>query len=1506
MKEGMTVTRRLQWLCLLWSALWWAGCGGVEATGPEEQEARSAQAVVAESCKAESLSWTSSPESSACAGPQELQFKCFNWRDTNDSHCPVKEPKTCYEPCEQQVGYDSQSFSVSIPQVYLYSNTVCTCADYQCEYITCYDEPVYGDAYTCEQAAISHASQMDYGVTYEVIRPGTYCIYRLDNIPVYDTVYDDPRCPAYDCSTHLACRHPSFGEAPAGACGNDTGPFYSAPGRSVAQLRTDPQLVQDWNELNVAQVPVEFASATCLTCEQESEPSRKYTCLKTQFERLGSLPLSAENLANLEQKLVHHMKLLLETRADKLTAEQRNHARSLYTSRPSLTSQCGTAWTAPAVSSSCFVPPELTGALTMCNQMRSEHVPAAALPAVFDTCFPFTAQLISRLPPSCSAEDADAYRKAYLELSTALILRDVGNVTTPLGSTDSEDLARSQELRAKLKDIELWFGSARQFLYPASGPDADLLARLNEVFKLFWNRAYLQGEMNKNVSSDAEAEAVRLGVLDHGTRAERQVLRAAFDVPSLCDAPMRGELLLPLMGDALHGIEQRLEEVSLLHDMSCRFQDCTGVRSQSRQLWGLLGSLHDSSLLGNELSAIGLVASDKRLDASWVKTFSFIKDRHDVLQAAINDTLGVGSRWDCSTAHSGYVPASLLSRSPESLRSTAVGFTSLLKTARARVAGYDSNALFVLSDARRLAMGLDAQKQVNINTRLDDSISELEGEIITYQGERLNLVKGLLAMLDNQRNVANLTTRTDLLYEQTIQLGKDLEGLRASHAVDQVRYGDFMKGFELLNVGVADSGREVIKAERTVKVSAQQAAYDGPGGATNLASLVVPDSTGATFKLEAQPGDVVNIQVSGQWSPTCALRQTVGFNGSKVLPVSPNLTPAMTGPEGFAVTSVEDNYYAEGVQTVTSEGTFTNVTGSVKACAGLELAKSLTALTGFFGLANLTASLEACGGFETGHTWSETESETNSHGSEARSSLALARGLRAKRTPFPDQPAGSLLLVRTRHQTGSPPSSIPKADILSVQVVRAPSTSVLVGEASDVYLVVNDMKSSVLCPTVDGSQLTLNVSHLQSEAEASKVVFRAMAAAEKVVRDNASIYVAQGRLLPSQATLLRSAAYQEVYNQCVRDHCASGNNLSSYSESLRNLFETWLAKDIVDIEREVELVNIERQMRALRMELAALEQDYSTAQEQSRLLALEPAWALRNLEGSELRERLRDLNHVMTDYIEPVVTLRHPEVRTGFTSADKAVLNKLVYFDPIRGSLVDLAREAKRVASLVNDKLKHERLVGPTQTINEVIISIPREKGFVSDYHQMDDDTAADIWADIKAGKDPLITLRPEHAYLLGGDSMVLGCTQSAPIINTMAFYLVHESATDYLPVNITTTIAPEMSFTTTPALRQYDFVRMDYLAPSVPLMLGFKEDVVTDLRNYWALPGTQVATGLSPFGTFHLNLLSFRRKYHNKDDGTIGDDNPFSFARELLIAFRVEPRQEAPMSKLPGVPECD
>src|SRR5215471_15782584 len=124
------------------------------------------------------------------------------------------------------------------------------------------------------------------------------------------------------------------------------------------------------------------------------------------------------------------------------------------------------------------------------------------------------------------------------------------------------------------------------------------------------------------------------------------------------------------------------------------------------------------------------------------------------------------------------------------------------------------------------------------------------------------------------------------------------------------------------------------------------------------------------------------------------------LDGSSVRVTLPSSsTPIYTGPEGYSLTRQADGFAAENNQTITSSGTFRNVTHDRKACAGGGLVISFGISIGF-------GSAEACTTWSNGSTWSHTTNDSDTDGSERRSTFSYATGIRSDITPLTQEPVG--------------------------------------------------------------------------------------------------------------------------------------------------------------------------------------------------------------------------------------------------------------------------------------------------------------------------------------------------------------------------------------------------------------------------------------------------------------------------------------------------------------------
>jgi len=533
-------------------------------------------------------------------------------------------------------------------------------------------------------------------------------------------------------------------------------------------------------------------------------------------------------------------------------------------------------------------------------------------------------------------------------------------------------------------------------------------------------------------------------------------------------------------------------------------------------------------------------------------------------------------------------------------------------------------------------------------------------------------------------------------------------------------------------------------------------------------------------------------------------------------------------------------------------------------------------------------SAQACVQASVGAHASETASETDSNGSETRSTFSYARGIRSPLTPFPDQPVGSLLL------TEMPQGSTDASSVKSVRVLIAPQTSILVSNPSDYYLVVNDSA----CASPSTAPLSVRVSELQAASDAAKNMAQAMAAIPAVVRQQGEPIVAQGRILPDQINQMRLSAYQELFTRCG---CTS---LSAYPDSLKNLFDTYVEKELVGIQREVEMVNIERQVRETMMEVETLQNELDHAQSAGRLSALIPAWALRDLDGLELENSLNLVRQLLADWIYPIIALRNPETLSTFTPEERQSIGQLTQMS-LNDSLDEQAQLAKDAATTIHNRLIEARTAAPWPSIATVIFSIPKPGANpLTGFHQIDTGTANRFWQDILSNKDTAITMKPEYIYTNTNPDF-LPCFFSAPIVNSVVFYLVFPGPMTYPQSQLPATLSPAMRFPLVPGLEAYQFTDPSFLGSLVTVLNGFSPLTIDgDISKYWA-GGSQTATGVSPFTDWFLDLSPYRNEYPSNKPGQLADNNPWKQAVELLVAFHLEPHSEGPGQPLAGVATC-
>jgi hypothetical protein len=1198
----------------------------------------------------------------------------------------------------------------------------------------------------------------------------------------------------------------------------------------------------------------------CLTGEDQPDPTQKLNQLRGVLASYGGPEGAVRAQPTLTQQIASNLKILLELHGDALNSQDRQYIEGLYTQLPlSFRTDCG---------SGEFVPPSglppfcsattrtIDGGMEMCSRMRAGHASIASVKSVFSDCLNVV-DGIKNLPTQCGK---DEYLKDYVSLAENLTSKQMSFSVASAGTTD-----QLNEISAKLTVIDSWFRKVQQSVYPQYPLADDLLAQTSRVLRAFWEPLYLDKAASLQVGSTADqAETARQQVVSDGLTADKQVLKAAYGAagpPPITSAP-----LVSLTADALKGIDQRALSTATMHDMACRFDPtCAGRTTSTSAFLQLLGSISSKDQLTAALT-------DKAMNAigqDWSAVFNAINTGHAALESAIvNAGIPNPSNTD----------KPLLTLSLGQLSVPAQSLANIVRGAHARSNAYNANGLFTLTKINDLNVGLDSDKDNAVVAELSRVTTLLNQQVHDYRANKLMLVQGFVSQIQNQSTSNSLSNNIQISAQKIVDLTSDLSGLQTTSAVDDARYGQFMKDFEDIWAAIHDSGRPILVSQDIHDIDVSAADASANPDRSSILNLAVTRN-GKAWTFSKQPGDIVNFSISGRWAPNCALGQTPVIppptTGATVRVNDSQGQPIYTGPEGYSVQQQSGSYCAQSNQTVDTLGQYASASLSAEACAGTP------------GQAVTGSGVKVCIDASIGMRVSQDQSSTDSRGSEVRSTFSYARGIRSPLAPFPNQPVGSLLLVEM------PQGSIDISLATGVRVLIAPQTSLLVSAASDYYLVVNDTSCKQPAP----DSLAVRVSELTAAGTASRNMAQAMAAIPDLISQQAGPIVAQGRVLPDQINLIRQDAYQKLYDKCG---CTS---LSDYPDSLKNLFETYVEKELVGIQREVEMVNIERQVRETMMEVQTLQNELDHTQSVGRLSALIPAWALRNLDGDQLQVSLDSLTQLIRDWVYPIIALRNPDT---LTQNDLAPITQLTNIG-VSDNLDDKAQSAIDAANSIYTLLSRARIAEP-KTFSTVIFSIPKP-GTTSptSFWKIDAQTAAAFWKDISSNQNTTFTIQPEYIYTNTSPNF-LPCHYSAPIIDSVVLYLVYPTPMAYVRNQLTATLSSELRFPLTAGLSQYQFVDSAYLGPLVDVLGGASPSTISDeIEKYWAEPGrlTQTVTGLSPFTDWYLDLTPFRNAYPSDKSDQLATTNPWYQAVELLVAFRVEPRSEAPGKTLPGVPTC-
>ncbi|WP_437913729.1 hypothetical protein WME73_46050 [Sorangium sp. So ce302] len=1481
------------------------GCGGAldPDPGAEANELELIETTALElgsACNESDLAWspTATNAQKICAVPWEFRLNCYAMKSSE--HCDVlQEPeeckvnnKVCDNPGPTNDGDPSTERQAIETRHYGPTTVSCPATSvHKCE-----REPIPGTApcrwittYNCDSAcqalATAEKNRVDPdgrpSVTTSIDTdppPGKIstvnnaphslngtCRYTLHNYPVcYEPC---PPEPVYD-----TCRHSSHGLAPAGSCGSSGETKYMATGGSRADISYHSGQIWGQSFLKNKSGYTYQTEPFCRTCDSlplsanssNTEVRAKFDCLKAQLDAFPTLPAAAGG-ANLKRELVSRLKLLFELKSHQLTQTQQVWMHALYKAEGALSGTCGTAFTPPAgVPTSC----DASGAMTylnnwmaMCTRMSSPHVPAASAASVISECA-LAAAKVAEVSDECQGQ---AYRDAYHTMWMDLFAHSLTNFKR----VGADKLPDSADVQLRLQHINAWYHAAATHLYPAPAADDRLWREASDMLRLFWQAAYDQSLVSSVTGGDGHrtTTATALDPLNTGLKVDHAVVSAALTPATL---PLDGPVLLMLLGDGLRGLHERMEDFSHLHDLGCRFKGCEAgaVQTEMSELWSLFAAAADPARLPGALTAATqLAASPYAGHSGWRDVFNKLSQKHATFQAAVTSSLGVAT----------YSPSLLTEPDPGRLSPPVVALAKMFQRADAATDSYARIGSFRGLARNTLRMGIQESKRAALDAEVQRSEALLTAAKDDYVAHRAQYVTNVLQQLDNGSDREELTQDLERKVREFYELNEDLVGLKDNIAIDEAQFGEFAAAFNTAREQEATAGEQMIERAppQTLNLTGGSARYSPPaGGVENDVLRFAVQRNGAVFSLHAGKGDILNLTSTGSYVPSCALRTT-----QLPVPWVPGATAGVvsspTGPGGYLVTYENDRFQAYSV----GESTFDGVSQTERSCVGA--AGNL--VVNFYGLGGgATATLDDCS--ELTHGSQTTTSDQR--GFEQRTSASLAAGLRLPGTPFPDAPVGSLLLVEL------PRGGILRSQIRDVRVLQEPNTSVVVNSnEADYYLVVNDKAGCGADPIGAAYNLALDIQHLTPSGAVARAMGQAMAETLTELRNSVPAKLTQGAVTPSELGALRAAADLKLLTKFAA--ACPGCAASQMPDVYRSLFDAFVSKELAQLERRVQIYALERAIETLQLEFQFLRDDLASNEEKARLLELLPMWNLRNLDGHKMRDGLRALSTLVTDYLHPVMDLRYPG--TAGNLRTHAALTNLVRAD-WSAAFPELTVKALDAVTAIKSALSLSRTTDTNPHYTLVALSFPKpvapgeEDEAPSTWSTADGERSEAVWSSLLSTGRFTLKITPEDLYTSeGGNGGWLQCTEAAPILHTMAFYVVRPNGYNNETLNgqmkrAAVQWASTFDFTGEDVTKTYVMDSPEWLVGSPRVLFGGAGNALAKFQEHETLKDESdqniAGDGLSPFGTMEVDLAGLRNAPSPLDDAT-----------ELVVTMQVDRR---------------
>lgn len=1015
------------------------------------------------------------------------------------------------------------------------------------------------------------------------------------------------------------------------------------------------------------------------------------------------------------------------------------------------------------------------------------------------------------------------------------------------------DLQNNANLLGFFHNVDFWSNSFVKDLTLTHEDTSRLNDQTNQLITNLWIQVT---KLPTRESDSDENETSHLP-----TPVEHSLLVASLAMDTLSDP----SLALKFSEIALAPLDERIAMVSLIQDFICRKEKCYKLRRHK-------------TYLSETLKALFLSATDSSLEIYPSKSpFSyFLKSLHsnrDKYRTFLLENLNISRQ----TKHISW--QKLLKTDLEEIPSNLKSWVSFIQTQKSRYDSFRTDGLYSSYSTNFLAFDLRKETLYRINNSTDDIIQGLDAQIKEREHTKIAYLEKVLEELDEKKVTELLKIEQKKLEFEFGNLSEELDSLKKSLLDDSERFSIYLSQIDQMRSSkgsIFNREKITLGGKLTFSLSGSEAKFNGKRKA--IKDLAALKTTGT----DQNKPQIINLDTSGFWSPRCALLQSD-------LRFGPTSSFPLVGPEGYQLHYNGENAELQSKTRTKSVTHYQDQNFSVSACLGAE-GKILGN--------GLSANL--CANYTNGKREEDSNTDLKATQTSFRNLSAFTSGLHLENTPLKSAPAGSLLAVITKDAN----QSIDSID--SIQVVGR-KTSLILEPGEALYLVINDCEDT---QSSDVHRLSIDAFSFLPSSFLAEDIFQkmltAMKAKESEFSKMAQSLFDQGYATQNELNLLKS--------NLVASLSTIAPEISNQEfQSLNNLYHYWVDLWVLQIERKIQIIQLERQLERIAFKIDQNATEIEAFHKKPPLKHQIIQSILSNYDlytlGDQLTRSLKYANRI----IIPVIQMHFESLFEGMEGEDVEALRT----QTIESNTLALSKSFLKVLKRVRDEVRFENsYLFENSQPSIIAYKIPRLEAFEEGIADEDSPSAplpiaAQFWRKLhdiakettSHSEDLTFQIEPKDLYRpdLSGDS--LSCVDTNIVVDSMVVALgIFDHDMDIRLHNlrnrhaIDLEVGPYIQQVMADEILTYELVHFN-MSPLGQYKVGlrFFDSDRPDFESFFYpnAPHAHALYGLSPFSDYRFSNLSALSGVIKENCETSLNCVPLASIQKAYLLFKVKTRTD-------------